>query len=229
MLRHAVLTLLFAGAIAAAGCDADEGDDGADSGTDSDADADSDSDTDSEDTDACSPVPTALFFREYSRGAGDYAGHQVLMKVYDGGDTDVDPTDGSWTVLLDEADLAPDAEETWRASVTPDLMEFWGVSVRFAFRYTGDGGDDWFIDDLCIAQLDDTDGYPEECEGWADGFDDPNPPVLPDGWIVVAGDGDGGGNAWQTTEEVAWSIPNSATVVASSAADLFLVKPAEEL
>ncbi|NTV82136.1 MAG: DUF1801 domain-containing protein, partial [Candidatus Aminicenantes bacterium] len=33
---------------------------------------------------------------------------------------------------------APDAEETWRASVTPDLMEFWGVFVQFAFRYTGD-------------------------------------------------------------------------------------------
>jgi hypothetical protein len=60
---------------------------------------------------------------------------------------------------------------------------------------------------------------------WPEGFDGSTAPALPPDWTVVAGDADDGGNDWATTEAEAFSGVNSATAVATTAMDMYLVSP----
>ncbi len=83
-------------------------------------------------------------FADYSR----YAQHQLLVST-----GHPNPASGDYVVLLDPLPVAPEAEGSWARSLHVDLSPFAGEPVVYiAFSYSGMWGDDWYLDDITIAE-----------------------------------------------------------------------------
>ncbi len=83
-------------------------------------------------------------FADYSQ----YAQHQLLVST-----GHPNPSSGDYVVVLDPLPVAPEAEGAWARSLHVDLSEFAGEPrVYVAFSYRGMWGDDWYVDQVTLAE-----------------------------------------------------------------------------
>lgn len=148
-----------------------------DTGTGVETDTGAETDTDS------GPAELWLTFWERIYSITYYRSHRVLV----GPASSTDPEDGSWEVAADEFDMLNyTASALWAPGFAVDLRDFSGQEIRVAFHYSGHMGDDWVIDDICVAG-DDRPTVPSDCL-WSESFDTSDGTVWPNGWMAVAGE-----------------------------------------
>jgi len=83
-----------------------------------------------------------LTFQQYQHYSSYYQYHAVKIST----DSDGTPGNGTWTEIY----TGPGPEDSWQA-VGLDLSPYAGqANVHFAFQYTGDYADEWWVDDVSI-------------------------------------------------------------------------------
>lgn len=164
-----------------------------------------------------------LHYFEFVAFEYDYELHEIRV----GPSTSISPEDGSWTVVADAMDLGDfPASFDWEAGFLPDLSSYSGNTIRIAFRYAAQNGDQWLLDDLCISRSL-VQGSPGTCL-WSESFDSAVWPSLPSGWITAPGaSNDPSSPDWILEIEEWHSNPASVTLPYSKVyrADRYLISP----
>ncbi|MCP4600963.1 MAG: DUF1566 domain-containing protein [Proteobacteria bacterium] len=144
-----------------------------------------------------------LFFYESFAVYYTYNFHEVLV----GPGSSSDPAnDSGWVVVADSIDLEPSSDNE-RLKGPYELDANMGDDLRIAFHYIGYYADNWYLDDICVANTEGS-AYPATCEYLFEDFQRVIEPVLPDNWINVVGPTDTGSaqgwhsRNWNGTDEI---------------------------